>query len=62
LPHVSASIIGITKIVQINIQIFQIFQLAGTAYLFYLALGMWHESGKIKIKQLKKQKILDGSV
>jgi threonine/homoserine/homoserine lactone efflux protein len=37
LPHVSASIIGITTVVQINIQTFQVFQLAGTAYLFYLA-------------------------
>jgi threonine/homoserine/homoserine lactone efflux protein len=55
-PHVLASIIGITTVVQVNIQTFQIFQLAGTAYLLYLAWEIWRESGKLKIKQVKKQK------
>ncbi len=54
LPHVLASIIGITTVVQINIQTFQ---LAGTAYLFYIAWEIWRESGKLKTKQIKKQKI-----
>ena len=58
LPHVLASIIGITTVVQINIQTFQIFQLAGTAYLFYLAWEIWRESGKLEIKQVKNQKKL----
>jgi threonine/homoserine/homoserine lactone efflux protein len=54
LPHVLASIIGITTVVQINIQTFQIFQSAGTTYLFYLAWEIWRESGKLEIKQVKK--------
>jgi threonine/homoserine/homoserine lactone efflux protein len=58
LPHVLASIIGITTVVQINIQTFQIFQLAGTAYLFYLAWEIWRESGKLEIKQVKNQRKL----
>ena len=58
LPHVLASIIGITTVVQINIQTFQIFQSAGTTYLFYLAWEIWRESGKLEIKQVKNQKKL----
>jgi threonine/homoserine/homoserine lactone efflux protein len=56
LPHIATSIIGITAVVQINIQTFQIFKLAGSAYLFYLAWEMWRESGNVAIKQIKKQK------
>ena len=56
LPHIATSIIGITAVVQINIQTFQIFKLAGSAYLFYLAWEMWRESGNVAIKQIEKQK------
>jgi len=54
--HVLASIRGIATVVKVNKQTFQIFQLAGTAYLFYLAWEIWRESGKLKTKQIKNKK------
>jgi threonine/homoserine/homoserine lactone efflux protein len=48
IPHLSASIIGLSAILHMSALAFQVIKFAGAAYLLYLAWAMWRETGSLK--------------
>ncbi|MBT3989545.1 MAG: LysE family translocator [Rhodospirillaceae bacterium] len=55
LPHIAASLLGIAALLHTSAIIFQTFKFIGVAYLFYLAWGIWRESGTMKFKRPDQQ-------
>ena len=50
-PHILASILGLSALLNMSAQVFSVLKLAGAGYLFYLAWNMWRESGTVEIKK-----------
>jgi threonine/homoserine/homoserine lactone efflux protein len=48
-PHILASILGLSAILNMSAQVFSIIKLAGAAYLLYLAWTMWREAGTLEM-------------
>ena len=48
IPHLSASILGLSAILHMSALAFQGVKYAGVIYLFYLAWSMWRETGAIE--------------
>ncbi|MEZ4672006.1 MAG: LysE family translocator [Anaerolineae bacterium] len=48
-PHILASILGLSALLNMSAQIFSLLKLAGAAYLLYLAWNMWREAGAIEL-------------
>ena len=49
LPHIVASILGLSAIMNMSAHVFAIIKLAGALYLLYLAWNMWREAGTLEI-------------
>lgn len=48
IPHLSASILGLSAVLHMSALAFQVIKFAGAAYLLYLAWVMWRETGALK--------------
>ncbi len=51
LPHLTASILGLSAILHMSARAFQILKLAGSLYLLYLAWSMWRDTGTLKFNR-----------
>ena len=50
LPHLTASILGLSAILHMSARAFQLLKIAGSLYLLYLAWSMWRDTGTIKFE------------
>src|SRR5688572_32856589 len=50
-PHILASILGLSALLNISAQVFSGLKIAGAMYLLYLAWNMWREAGTLEINQ-----------
>ncbi len=55
LPHLTASILGLSAILHMSARTFQGLKFAGAFYLLYLAWGMWRDTGSLKLDQSSKK-------
>lgn len=51
LPHIIASILGLSALLNMSAEIFSLLKLAGAVYLLYLAWNMWRETGVIDLNK-----------
>jgi threonine/homoserine/homoserine lactone efflux protein len=51
LPHLTASVLGLSAILHMSARAFQGLKYAGTLYLLYLAWTMWRDTGSLKFDQ-----------
>jgi len=49
LPHILASILGLSALLNMSAQVFSVLKWAGAIYLLYLAWNMWREAGRLEI-------------
>jgi threonine/homoserine/homoserine lactone efflux protein len=54
-PHLLASILGLSAILNMSAQAFQVLKFAGSLYLLYLAWGMWRDTGTLKFDRTAPQ-------
>jgi len=50
-PHILASILGLSALLNMSAQVFSILKYAGALYLLYLAWNMWHEAGTLEFNK-----------
>lgn len=58
IPHLTASILGLSAILHMSALAFQLVKYAGVIYLLYLAWSMWRETGALQINQQDSAKNL----
>jgi threonine/homoserine/homoserine lactone efflux protein len=51
LPHLAASILGLSAILHMSALAFQVLKFAGALYLLYLAWSMWRDTGTLQFDQ-----------
>ena len=54
-PHIMASILGLSALMNMSAQVFSAFKFAGAIYLLYLAWNMWREAGTLEINEKIKE-------
>ena len=50
-PHILASILGLSALLNMSAQVFSALKIAGSMYLLYLAWNMWRGAGTLEINQ-----------
>jgi len=50
-PHILASILGLSALLNMSAHVFSALKIAGSMYLLYLAWKMWREAGTLEIDQ-----------
>jgi threonine/homoserine/homoserine lactone efflux protein len=50
-PHILASILGLSALLNMSARVFSVLKLAGAVYLLYLAWNMWKEAGTLQLNQ-----------
>jgi threonine/homoserine/homoserine lactone efflux protein len=50
-PHILASILGLSALLNMSAQVFSVLKWAGATYLLYLAWNMWREAGTLEINR-----------
>ena len=50
-PHILASILGLSALLNVSAQVFSALKIAGAMYLLYLAWNMWREAGTLEINK-----------
>ena len=50
-PHILASILGLSALLDMSAQVFSALKIAGAIYLLYLAWNMWREAGTLEINK-----------
>ncbi len=53
-PHLLASILGLSAILHMSALAFQVIKIAGVVYLLYLAWSMWRETGALNFEAPEK--------
>ena len=48
-PHILASILGLSALLNMSARVFSVLKLAGALYLLYLAWNMWREAGTLEL-------------
>lgn len=56
LPHLTASILGLSAILHMSARAFQVLKIIGALYLLYLAWSMWRDTGAIKFDRTVEQR------
>jgi threonine/homoserine/homoserine lactone efflux protein len=55
-PHILASILGLSALLNMSAQMFSLIKWAGALYLLYLAWNMWREAGTLELSQKSVEK------
>jgi threonine/homoserine/homoserine lactone efflux protein len=50
-PHILASILGLSALLNMSAQVFSALKILGAMYLLYLAWNMWREAGTLELKK-----------
>ena len=58
IPHLTASILGLSAILHMSATAFQVIKYAGVVYLMYLSWSMWRETGSLQVNSPESKKSL----
>lgn len=58
LPHLTASILGLSAILHMSALAFQVVKYTGVVYLMYLSWSMWRETGSLQVNSLESSRTL----
>src|SRR6266540_5476828 len=61
-PHILASILGLSALLNMSARVFSVLKLAGAIYLLYIAWNMWREAGTLDIHQNSTETSLTKSI